>query len=204
MLENLHASGNDNQLILETNSNQKCVAEVWSPNQAETQIIEDLHQISEIDLSIFGPDYGWNYDTARKYIVDSPKSCTIVLRDPLTKDIIGYTVAVPTTSVYRSRTYRNRRAAQNVAYIANTAIKAEYRGQHLTQEMMELLERELRNMGYEFVDRDAADESIDGKPSYAEKVIKNNVDRIQFESSWNTPLGRQRYIRMSIEERTTN
>lgn len=204
MLENSGLKVVEGSTAGETDPESRCLVEVWDPTQDENQIFNDLHQISAIDLSVFGPDYGWNYDTAQKYIVDFPRSCTVVLRDPHTKEIIGYTTAVPTTHVYRSRTYRNRRAAQNVAYIANTAIKSEYRGRHLTQEMMELLEKKLRDMGFDFVDRDAADESIDGQPSYADKVIKNNADRIEFETSWNTPLGKQRYIRMSIEERAAH
>ncbi len=200
MQENLIIDGNTSKPMQDSDPQPRCVVEIWNPNQEHNQMVNDLRQISKIDLAVFGHEYGWSIVDAHEYMVDTPRSITVILRDPQTKEVVGYTVANPTTSTYQSRIYKTRQAAKNVAYISNTAIKTEYRGHHYTQKLMNLLEIELRAMDYDFVDRDSADESIDGQPSYADKVIKNNSGRIVFEKKWNTPLGMQRYIRMNIAE----
>lgn len=201
----------------EENINPGLDIEVWSPKLTPKQIeiiksphslaisvgqdvAKDIARMSELDSQEFGHRYGMDYSEALRYLVYNLRSAACVLRDKMTGIIEGFTIAIPARDAYfQNGTYSNRESEEDVAYIVTTVISPEHRGKGNVGILMRQLEKELKNKGFNFIDRDAKDLRHEGGESYADKIVRQSGDKIVINQKIpDTPLGPQRYIRIKI------
>lgn len=98
-----------------------------------------------------------------------PLVVAILLRDQATAAIVGFTYAMPIGDMDKNRDNES----EETAYIGATILHHSYRGHHLVGDMIGSLETELRNRGFEFIERDAV-----VNHDYAAKIERHYGDRI--------------------------
>ena len=169
--------------------------EVWtSKNISPESLIEDIKQFSQLSTNAFGKTIGMKYDEAAEYLMNFVNT-VVVIREDNSHRIVGYSIAEPSTQVYPDNDlYTDRKPTIDTAYLTITVIAPSKRGQHLFEHLELALKTELIVKGFEYLEIDASAEVADGKESFADKIIKNNSNRIVETKIHNSPLGKQMYI----------
>ena len=103
----------------------------------------------------------------------NPDALIVVIRDPITDKVVGFTYAEPVNQAYGDEFHPEREKSADTAYIQDTAIHPDYIGHHLVAPMLQTLEAQLIKDGYEFLERDAA-----VKNNYAANIAKAYQGRI--------------------------
>ena len=170
-------------------------------NQETLAWSEIKKDILEIENDAFGEEA---FDEEMfKEDFENPESVVVLLRDTSTNRVIGFTYAQPTTSVYPG-SYPERKSSDDTAYVADTVIHPEYRGKGFLKILMNNLESELLKRGYTFMERDSADDRTnlkEGEETFADKIKKNNLDKIIAEKRWSSEeYGMQRFFRMRLDK----
>jgi GNAT superfamily N-acetyltransferase len=140
-------------------------------------------------------------DETMKEDFENPRNIIALIRDTATNAVVGFTYAEPTAAVYKEL-YPERKFSEDTAYISDTVIHPKYRKKGLLPVLMHALENELLKRGYLFIERDSADDRTNLKEdeeTFADKIKKNNLDRIIAEQRWySDEYGAQRYFRMRL------
>jgi ribosomal protein S18 acetylase RimI-like enzyme len=182
-------------------SNQHYAIEVWDVASLDKEsLTKDMVAISSIDQEAFGNEHGLNVAGTIEFFRLFPDAITIVIRDSDSekKEIVGFSIVEPLETVFTDDVYVGRVPSTNTAYITKTAIALEHRGKHLVEQIMARLESELKQKGFQFIERDASTFTEEGKESYADQIIKHNPDRIIHTQLHDSPLGPQLFIRMRL------
>jgi len=179
---------------------KNCRAELLKPGENSWKTIRQ--DIMDIEHSAYKEEETFDEETLQEDL-ENPTSIVAILRDTTTGKIIGYSYAQPTSVVY-PEFYPERKHAKNTAYITNTAIHPQYQKKRLLPVLLKKLEDELKEKGYAFIERDSADnrEKVKEKEeTYADKIKKNNADRIIAEEQWSSEdYGQQRFFRIRLEK----
>jgi hypothetical protein len=93
--------------------------------------------------------------------------------------VIGFSYALPEN--------------QTTARIVDTVIKKEYQGKRLISEIMKIMEKKLREIGYKYMSREAMVEN-----GYAKKITKNYNSRILETKESTGTWGRQIYFKIQL------
>lgn len=158
------------------------VPDVWQQIRADVLQIEQTH-------------FGENAFTEEAFLkaFKSPLNAFVVTRDTATGRVVGYTFTLPTSQVYREEFHPEREILPNSAYIESTALHPDYMGHKLTGPMIQVLEDELINKGYEYLERDAAVAN-----NYAANIMKRYGDRILESQLHSAPEGDQYYFKIKL------
>lgn len=134
---------------------------------------------------------------------ENQQSVVIVIRDTRTNKIVGFTYAQPTIFVYPDL-YGDRKFSEDTAYVSDIVIHPEYRKKGLLPLLMDNLKNKLIERGYSFMEMDSADDRTNLKEeekTFADKIKKNNLNRIIAEEEWNSEeYGMQRYFRIRLDK----
>lgn len=121
--------------------------------------------------------------------------------------IVGFTYTKPAITVYRKEFKKRVRSrkfnfmTENTAYVYNTAFSKKNQHLGLVTLLMADLETTLSERGYEYMDRDSADEPIEGqRETYADKVARNYAGRIvhTYKHFSDYGYGKQRFFRIRL------
>jgi hypothetical protein len=123
----------------------------------------------------------------------NPSALIVITRDTVTNKVVGFTYAEPVETVYRKEFHPEREKLPNTAYIQNTAIDQGYIGHRLVGPMIQRLERELIDKGFEYVERDAV-----VAQNYAANIQKNYRERIVLAQPHESRWGAQVFFRIKL------
>lgn len=179
----------------------KCAPEIFDPTDPNNweKIRGDIVAMEQDEWEEEGFD-----DTLLTADFNNPQNVAVILRDIATGQVVGFTYAEPLLGLTVASNVREgierEDSGEYTAYISDTLIHPMYRGRHFVGGMMRTLEEGLRARGFKFIERD-----VSLKDGYADNVIKNNQGRIIFlgEVEDTEEYGPERFIRMSIQEKTT-
>lgn len=151
---------------------------------------EVARRLAEIDALNFGRS-GFSAGFIAREIT-SPGGVAVLLLDDGV--VVGYTSAMRASSAYASDPAYLGRDAEGTAYVSNSSLHPDYQHQGHIWLMMERLEKALRTLGYQYLDRDSKSDR-----GYADKVVSHYGDRVVFAHPPEfTMWGQQRYIRVSL------
>ena len=119
----------------------------------------------------------------------------VLMRDEQTGEIIGYTYAGQEDAEDRRKDVPREDTGEKTAYVYNTALHSEYQGHHLVGKLMEILEKELKKRGFEFLERDSA-----VRNNYAANIKKSYGDRVIYEEPHDSKWGQQIFFRIRLEK----
>lgn len=167
----------------------RCKAELFDPQKQNWEEIKD--SILEIEKAHFGA----KAFTERifKPAFENPETTAVLLKDTQNNKIVGFSYAEPVKRAYRHGYDSPRSIMPKTAYISDTAIDPEYTGHGLVGKIMEVMEKELIRLGYEYLERDAAIEN-----GYAEKIMKVYKDRILIAKPHDSEYGPQIFFRIKL------
>lgn len=141
----------------EVRSSTPYLSEVYNPQNTNWESVKD--DVVRIEKSHFGEN-AYSAEKFKDYF-DNPDCTVILLRDPATNTVVGFTYTSPAEQSYDEEFHPERLTELaeldgKSAYVEDTAIDKDYIGKHLVGQMMTALESELVNRGYSYLERDAA------------------------------------------------
>lgn len=130
-------------------------------------------------------------------LLSNPKAILVLMRSLADNKLIGYTLANPDEDEEDGKT----------SYIESTAIVPEFQGKKLVALLIDKLEEEMRNQGYEYMTRDSMEDN-----GYAAKISKlegpSGRNRIVEEQQEDDPhglgYGLQRHFKLDIRNKVGN
>lgn len=155
------------------NLRNRCKASVHMPSLTLWSAVKD--SIMNIGRQHFGPHTYPEEDVMVDFI--DPRCVVVLSQDLLTSKVIGYSYAAPlnkypdevNTDVFRDDN------GEQTAYIWGTAIDQEYMGQHIVEDLMVVMEEELKRKQFKYLERNAKFDN-----GYSAKIRKAYGNRIVY------------------------
>ena len=157
--------------------------------------------ILNVEVSSFGKEKSFDQATLKRDF-ENQKNTIILIKSKEIGAIIGFTYAKPTIDTY-PEDFPKREAAEDTAYIYDTAIEKSHRGKGLLPLLSEKLENELTSRGFAFIERDSANTQAEeklGDETYADKIRKSYQGRIIKEEPHDSEYGPQVFFRISLSQ----
>jgi ribosomal protein S18 acetylase RimI-like enzyme len=101
------------------------------------------------------------------YLLQEDQTCLELIQDG--EKIVGYCLALPIGRIDSKRASERN----ETAYIMNTEMDRVYQGHRIVEDVMDVMETELRKRGYKYIERDAITAN-----GYAEKIKRHYGERI--------------------------
>jgi len=151
-------------------------AERFNPERTSWQQIHG--DVLSIERQQFGE--GAFDDEYLREVFEDPESVAVLLLAGDSARVVGFTCAVPEGKLDPER----EAESDETAHIVDTVIEASYQGRGLIGQLMSVLERELRDAGYWYLEREAAVTN-----GYAATIDRAYTGRIierkgPYESEW--------------------
>lgn len=175
-----------------SNLRSRCKASVHVPSLTPWSAIKDT--IMNIGKQHFG-SYIYPEEDMMADFTD-PRCVVILSQDLLTSKIIGYSYATPLNKYpdeVDSNVPRGDKGEQT-AYIWGTALDQEYMGQHIVEDLMAVMEEELKRKQFKYLERNAKFDN-----GYSAKIRKAYGDRIVYSTHClDEAHGTQEFFRIKL------
>lgn len=157
-------------------------------NSARTSWTAIRRDILRIERQQFG-DGAFDEEYLRE-VFEDPQTVAVLLLEGPSRHLVGFSCAIPEGMLDPER----KAESHETAHVVDTAIETAHQGRGLVGLLMTVLERELRSVGYRYLEREAAVAN-----GYAGKIARAYAGRIveqcgPFESEW----GRQVFFRIRL------
>lgn len=174
------------------NLRNRCKASVYMPSVFPWTMVKGPV------LDIAKQHFGSNVYTEQEVMADftDPRCVVVISQDLLTSRIIGYSYAAPLNKYPEEVDYSIPREDNGVqtAYIWGTALDAEYTGNHIVEDIMTVMETELKKKQFKYFERNAKYDN-----GYSTKIRRSYGSRILFSSScMDCDHGAQEFFRIEL------
>lgn len=159
--------------------------EIFTPNENNWELINN--KILQIEKEAFGNE-AFSEEEIMNDFLDS-KNTVVLLKNNDSNEVVGFTYAKP----FEPETNDSPAKPGETAWMWDTVIGKEYRGQGLLGQMMSTIETELQNKGFKYLERNAL-----VKNNFAENISKHYKDRIIKSFPLDSRWGPQIFFRIRL------
>lgn len=174
------------------NLRSRCRASIYMPSVLPWTMVKT--PVLNIAKYHFGLSTYSEEEVASDFL--DPQCVAILSQDLLTSQIIGYSYAAPLKKYPEEIDYAIPREdyGDSTAYIWGTALDPAYTGNHIVEDIMKIMEDELRTKQFEYLERNA-----NYANGFSAKIHRSYGDRIVFSfPCLDSSYGAQEFFRIKL------